>query len=86
MWLGGESNGCIAVRAPEGGLPPGVINNLRIFDQADQTDAETLRVENIWSTRVGDNPRRILFVSKVRGIGAENTYKPTAAQCNEEMP
>ena len=77
---------CIAVRAPEGGLLPGVTDDLEIFNQAGQTDAETLSVENIWSTRVGDNPERILFVGKVRGIGAADTYKPKAAECNEEMP
>lgn len=80
LWLGGESNDCIAVRAPIGGLPSGETADLEIFNQAGQT----LSVENIWSTRVGDNPARILFVAKVRGIGSDDTYKPTAAECNED--
>ena len=71
--------GFLAVRAPIGGLPSGETADLEIFNQAGQT----LSVENIWSTRVGDNPARILFVAKVRGIGADDTYKPTAAECNE---
>ena len=78
--------GDIAVRAPVGGLAAGATEDLEIFDQAGQPDAETLSVENIWSTRVGDNPERILFVGRIRGIGADDTYKPKSAECNEGAP
>ena len=83
LWLGGESNDCIAVRAPVGGLLPGVTEDLEMFEQAGQAGAETLSVENVWSVRVGDNPERILFVGRIRGIGEDDTYKPKAAECNE---
>ena len=80
------ATGKVAVRAPVGGLAAGATDDLEIFNQAGQSNADTLRIENVWSTRVGDNPQRILFVARVRGIGADDTYKPTSAECNEGAP